>query len=44
MAAAVEKRIEELKVEIPEAVKKCKRVDDLKACKVDLQKILTYGI
>ena len=42
--AAVQQRIEELKIKIPEALKKCKKVDDLKACKIDIEQMLNFGL
>ena len=42
--AAVQKRIEELKIEIPEALKKCKKVGDLKACKNDMEQIVNFAL
>ena len=42
MEVAVKKRIEELKIEIPDMVKKCKKVGDLEACKNDVEQILSY--
>ena len=40
--ATVQKRSEELKIEIPEALKKCKKVGDLKACKNDMEQIVNF--
>ena len=41
--ATVKKRIEELKIEIPEALKKYKKVGDLEPCKIDLELFLNFG-
>ncbi len=40
--AAVSKRVEELKIEIPEAIKKCKTVSDLPACVNDIKWMLNF--
>ena len=41
--ATLKRRIEELKIEIPEALKKYKKVSDLEPCKIDLELFLNFG-
>ena len=41
-ADIVNKRIETLKMELTEAIKKCKKVDNLPACKTDIEKMLNF--
>ena len=40
--AAVKKRIEELEIEVPEAIKNCKKVSDLPACVNDISQALNF--
>ena len=40
--ATVKKRIEELEIEVPEAIKNCKKVSDLPACVNDISQALNF--
>ena len=40
--AAIKKRIEELEIEVPEAINKCKKVNDLPACVNDISWALNF--
>ena len=44
MNAAVEKRIKELKIEVPEGIKNCKKVANLEACINDISRALNFLI